>query len=75
MSATLPKSILKEQRNNSKGLNEDEMKMMSRLNIPKQIYVFNPNDIVKQLSSIGQQTYKTSHVKPHGTLSAAVTID
>jgi hypothetical protein len=26
------------------------------------------------LSSIGQQTYKTSHIKPHGTISGAVTI-
>ena len=50
-------------------LEEDGLVLQSRpkREVPKKIYIYEKNDIVKQLSSIGQSVYHTSHRKPNGT--------
>lgn len=47
-------------------INGQKLKFLTKLDIPKQIYVRKESDIVKQLSTLGTTTYINSHAKVYG---------
>lgn len=42
------------------------MNMLTFLDVPKQIYLYQEDDLVKQLSSVGKSQYANSHNQPYG---------
>lgn len=50
---------------------KDDPPMLSNLQVPNTIYIFNKEDIIRQLSSNGTKTYNNSHKHPDGTASIA----
>ena len=47
-------------------MDNTQSKLVSKLDVPNKIYIYDKTDIVKQLSSIGKCRYLTSHVNPDG---------
>jgi hypothetical protein len=54
---------------NFKGMDTKGAEMLSKKQLPKKIYVFNKDDIVKRLSSMGSRIYNNSHRFVDGTTS------
>ena len=48
--------------------------MLKRTDVPKIIYIREISDVIRQLSSIGMQTFKSSHKSPFGDRMAAKTL-
>ena len=48
--------------------------MLKKSNVPNVIYIRRENDLVKQLCSIGQKTYGSSHRVPYGDAAKVETL-